>query len=368
MSKKLNIDPINTWIKNENDPLIISGPCSAETYDQLFETCKQLKSHGINLMRAGVWKPRTRPGTFEGNGEEALKWISDIKKELDVQFTVEVANTNHIELALKYGIDILWIGARTTVNPFSVQEIADSLKGTDTPILIKNPINPDLSLWMGALERINKAGINKLGAIHRGFSMTGKSKYRYIPMWKIAIDLKSNLPNLPVICDPSHICGNRDMIFETSQKALDLGYDGLIIESHIDPDNAWSDAKQQITPETLSKMKKDLKVKSSNEEEKSYQHLLNEIREDIDDVDKEIIDIISKRIGLVEKIGEFKKEQDLTTFQVDRWNEIFKSRINWAVEKGLEKDFIEDLYKVIHLGSINVQNKIVNKKKANFKI
>ena len=368
MSKKLNIDPINNWIKKDNDPLIISGPCSAETYDQLFKTCKELKSHGINLMRAGVWKPRTRPGTFEGNGEEALKWISDIKKELDVQFAVEVANTNHIDLSLKYGIDILWIGARTTVNPFSVQEIADAVKGTDTPILVKNPINPDLSLWMGALERINKAGINKLGAIHRGFSMTGSSKYRYVPLWKIAIDLKSNLPNLPVICDPSHICGNRDMIFETSQKALDLGYDGLIIESHIDPDNAWSDAKQQVTPKVLSKMKSDLKVKSSNEDDKSYKHLLNEIRESIDEVDKEIVDVIAKRIGLVEKIGEFKKETDLTTFQVDRWNEIFKSRLDWAIEKGLDKDFMEDLYKVIHLGSINVQNKIINRKKANFKI
>ena len=368
MTKKLHIDPINNWIKKDSDPLIISGPCSAETYDQLFETCKQLKSNGITLMRAGVWKPRTRPGSFEGNGEEALKWISDIKKELDVQFAVEVANTNHIELSLKYGIEILWIGARTTVNPFSVQEIADAVKGTDTPILVKNPINPDLSLWMGALERINKAGITKLGAIHRGFSITGNSKYRYVPLWKIAIDLKSNLPNLPVICDPSHICGNRDMLFETSQKALDLGYDGLIIESHIDPDNAWSDAKQQVTPEVLSKMKSDLKVKSSNEDDKSYKHLLSEIRESIDDVDKEIIDVIAKRIGLVEKIGEFKKEQDLTTFQVDRWNEIFKSRLDWAIEKGLDKDFIEDLYKVIHLGSINVQNKIINRKKANFKI
>jgi len=368
MSKKLNIDPINTWIKNDSDPLIISGPCSAETYDQLRKTCKQLKSHGINLMRAGVWKPRTRPGTFEGNGEDALKWIADIKEELDVQFTVEVANTSHIELALKYGIDILWIGARTTVNPFSVQEIADAIKGTDTPVLIKNPINPDLSLWMGALERINTAGITKMGAIHRGFSMTGKSKYRYVPMWKIAIDLKSNMPNLPVICDPSHICGNRDMIFETSQKALDLGYDGLIIESHIDPDNAWSDAKQQVTPDVLSKIKSDLKVKTKKEDDKSYKHLLDEIREGIDDVDKEIVDIISKRIELVKKIGEFKKEQDLTTFQVDRWNEVFKSRIDWALEKGLEKDFIEDLYKVIHLGSINVQNKIINKKKANSKI
>ena len=368
MSKKLNIDPINTWIKNDSDPLIISGPCSAETYDQLRETCKQLKFHGINLMRAGVWKPRTRPGTFEGNGEDALKWIADIKEELGVQFTVEVANTSHIELALKYGIDILWIGARTTVNPFSVQEIADAIKGTDTPVLIKNPINPDLSLWMGALERVNTAGITKMGAIHRGFSMTGKSKYRYVPMWKIAIDLKSNMPNLPVICDPSHICGNRDMIFETSQKALDLGYDGLIIESHIDPDNAWSDAKQQVTPDVLSKIKSDLKVKTKKEDDKSYKHLLDEIREGIDDVDKEIVDIISKRIELVKKIGEFKKEQDLTTFQVDRWNEVFKSRIDWAIEKGLEKDFIEDLYKVIHLGSINVQNKIINKKKANSQI
>tara|TARA_X000000950_G_scaffold46333_1_gene53048 strand:- start:37431 stop:38390 length:960 start_codon:yes stop_codon:yes gene_type:complete len=319
-------------------------------------------------MRAGVWKPRTRPGTFEGNGEDALKWIADIKKELDVQFTVEVANTSHIELALKYGIDILWIGARTTVNPFSVQEIADAIKGTDTPVLIKNPINPDLSLWMGALERINKAGISKIGAIHRGFSMTGKSKYRYVPMWKIAIDLMSNMPELPVICDPSHICGNREMIFETSQKALDLGYDGLIIESHIDPDNAWSDAKQQVTPEVLSKIKSNLKLKSNKEDDKSYKHLLDEIRDNIDDVDKEIIDIISKRIQLVEKIGEFKKEQDLTTFQVDRWNEIFKSRIDWAKEKGLDKDFIEDFYKVIHLGSINAQNKIINKKKANIKI
>ena len=319
-------------------------------------------------MRAGVWKPRTRPGTFEGNGEDALKWIADIKEELGVQFTVEVANTSHIELALKYGIDILWIGARTTVNPFSVQEIADAIKGTDTPVLIKNPINPDLSLWMGALERINTAGITKMGAIHRGFSMTGKSKYRYVPMWKIAIDLKSNMPNLPVICDPSHICGNRDMIFETSQKGLDLGYDGLIIESHIDPDNAWSDAKQQVTPDVLSKIKSDLKVKTKKEDDKSYKHLLDEIREGIDDVDKEIVDIISKRIELVKKIGEFKKEQDLTTLQVDRWNEVFKSRIDWAIEKGLEKDFIEDLYKVIHLGSINVQNKIINKKKANSKI
>jgi chorismate mutase len=368
MTKNLNITPINNWLKVDKKPLVISGPCSAETYDQLYNTCKQLKNQGINLMRAGIWKPRTRPGTFEGNGEEALKWISEIKKELDVKFTVEVANTNHIDLSLKYGIDVLWIGARTTVNPFSVQEIADAIKGTDTPIFIKNPINPDLSLWMGAIERINKVGINKIGAIHRGFSITGKSKYRYVPLWDIAIDLKSNIPDLPIICDPSHICGNRDMLQETSQKALDLGYDGLIIESHIDPDNAWSDAKQQVTPEVLSKIIDSLVIKNKDEKSNTYNHLLNELRELIDNVDKEIIDIISKRIDLVEKIGEFKKEQDLTTFQVDRWNDIFKSRIKWAKDKDLDKDFIEDLYKVIHLGSINAQNKIINKKKANIKI
>ena len=368
MSKNLNIEPINNWMKIEKNPLIISGPCSAETYDQLFETCKQLKSYGINLMRAGIWKPRTRPGSFEGNGEEALKWISDIKKELDIKFTVEVANTNHIELSLKYDIDILWIGARTTVNPFSVQEIADAIKGTNTPIFIKNPINPDLSLWMGAIERINKVGINKIGAIHRGFSTMGSTRYRYAPLWNIAIDLKSNLPELPIICDPSHICGNREMILETSQKALDLGYDGLIIESHIDPENAWSDAKQQVTPKVLSSMIKKLETKNKNEKNNTYKHLLNELREHIDNVDKEIIDVLAKRIDLVEKIGEFKKEQELTSFQVERWNEITKSRINWAKDKNLDENFIKDLYKLIHLASINAQNKVIHKKKNKIKI
>ena len=362
MSKKLNIEPINSWIKNDSDPLIISGPCSAESYDQLRETCNQLKSHGINLMRAGVWKPRTRPGTFEGNGEDALKWIADIKKELDVQFTVEVANTSHIELALKYGIDILWIGARTTVNPFSVQEIADAIKGTDTPVLIKNPINPDLSLWMGALERINKAGISKIGAIHRGFSMTGKSKYRYVPMWKIAIDLMSNMPELPVICDPSHICGNREMIYDISQKALDLGYEGLIIESHIDPENAWSDAKQQVTPISLKEIISNLKIKKKIEKNQNHKILLEDLRESIDSVDKDLIGVLEKRFNLVKKIAEFKENQDLTVFQVKRWNEIFESRKKWSTKKNLDTSFIEELYKLIHIASIKSQTEILNKK------
>ena len=359
MSKKLNIDPINTWIKNDSDPLIISGPCSAETYDQLRETCKQLKFHGINLMRAGVWKPRTRPGTFEGNGEDALKWIADIKEELGVQFTVEVANTSHIELALKYGIDILWIGARTTVNPFSVQEIADAIKGTDTPVLIKNPINPDLSLWMGALERINTAGINKMGAIHRGFSMTGKSKYRYVPMWKIAIDLKSNMPNLPVICDPSHICGNRDMIFETSQKALDLGYDGLIIESHIDPDNAWSDAAQQITPKKLIQLMKELKIRKLSVNQEDYIKNLEKLRTKIDSADNDILDILGKRMKISDDIGKLKKKENVAILQSKRWNEILGKMILEGKERGLSEEFVLKIFKAIHQESINHQEKII---------
>lgn len=365
-----NRKEMRTWLDdfNLNHPLVIAGPCSAETEDQVLKIAHDLKDTDVSVYRAGIWKPRTRPGMFEGVGAIGLKWLDKVKKETGLLTATEVANSSHVKLALEYDIDILWIGARSTVSPFIVQEIADALKGTDKIVLVKNPVNPDLALWLGGIERLYSANIKKLGVIHRGFSTYEKSKYRNNPEWQLPIELQNRFPDIPLICDPSHIAGRRDILQDISQTALDLNFDGLMIETHIDPDNAWSDAKQQITPETLSKMKKDLKVKSSKEEEKSYQHLLNEIREDIDDVDKEIIDIISKRIGLVEKIGEFKKEQDLTTFQVDRWNEIFKSRINWAVEKGLEKDFIEDLYKVIHLGSINVQNKIVNKKKANFKI
>ena len=363
MATKLNIAPINTWLNLEKKPFIISGPCSAETYSQLYSTCKQLKSIGIQVMRAGVWKPRTRPGAFEGNGEEALKWIKDIKEELGVKFTVEVANPLHVELSIKYGIDILWIGARTTVTPFSVQEIAESIRGLDIPILVKNPINPDLSLWIGALERLNKVGIEKIGAIHRGFSSNDKSKYRYLPLWKIAIDLKSNLPELPIICDPSHICGNREMIFDVSQKALDLDYDGLIIESHIDPDNAWSDAKQQITPNDVHNIIQDLKLKKKNENNQNYKILLEELRDSIDKVDRDLIDILVKRFDLVEKIGEFKEDQGLTVFQIKRWNEIFKSRKKWGKNKKLDINFIEELYKLIHIASIKIQTELEKKEK-----
>ena len=296
---------------------------------------------------------------FEGVGAIGLKWLQKVKNETGLLISTEVANSTHVKLALEHDIDILWIGARSTVSPFIVQEIADAVKGTDTPILVKNPINPDLSLWMGALERINKAGITKLGAIHRGFSMTGSSKYRYVPLWKIAIDLKSNLPNLPVICDPSHICGNRDMIFETSQKALDLGYDGLIIESHIDPDNAWSDASQQITPKTLIKLMKDLVIRKESVQERSFIKELENLRVKIDDADSQILDILGNRMKVSDEIGKIKKNQNVAILQSARWNDILEKMISDGKEKGLSEDFILKIFKAIHQESINHQEKIL---------
>ena len=361
MSKKLNIDPINNWINKDTDPLIISGPCSAETYDQLFETCKQLKSHGITLMRAGVWKPRTRPGTFEGNGEEALKWISDIKKELDVQFAVEVANTNHIDLSLKYGIDILWIGARTTVNPFSVQEIADAVKGTDKIVLIKNPVNPDLSLWMGGLERIHSADIKNIGVIHRGFSSYDKSKYRNNPEWQIAVEFQNNFPDIPLICDPSHIAGRRDLIFDLSQTSLDLNYDGLMIESHWDPDNAWSDAAQQVTPDRLIEIMKDLKIRDKTSQGEDYQNKLNNLRSQIDAADQNLLTTLGKRMEVAKGIGKLKSENNVAILQNKRWNEILGKMILDGEDHGLSEEFILRIFKAIHQESINNQKKILNK-------
>ena len=361
MSATFDIAPIESWVDNFQKPLIISGPCSAETEEQLLETCTQLKNIGINIMRAGVWKPRTRPNNFEGIGTEALAWIAAVKKELDVKFSIEVANPQHVEQALKYGIDILWIGARSTVNPFTVQEIADSLKGVDVPVLVKNPINPDLALWMGAFERINNAGITKLGAIHRGFSSQQESKYRNIPLWRLAIDLKSEIPQLPIICDPSHICGNREMLAQVSQKALDLNYDGLMIESHRDPDNAWSDAKQQITPATLKGLLNGLKLRSKDSTNESFKIFLEEMREQIDESDRDILEAINRRMNLVEKIGEFKQENNVTIFQVDRWNEIYRSRAEWAQGMGLDKEFIEEMYKLIHIASIKQQTELISK-------
>jgi chorismate mutase len=342
-------------------PLVIAGPCSAETYDQLYTTAKAVRDQGIKLVRAGVWKPRTRPNNFEGVGEEALFWMDDIRKELDVAFAIEVGNPQHVELALKHDIDVLWIGARSTVNPFTVQEIAEALTGTDKPILVKNPINPELALWFGALERLANRNIKNLGAIHRGFSFFGESRYRNVPAWHMAIELKREMPDLPLICDPSHISGDRNMIQEISQVALDLNYDGLIIETHPDPVNAWSDAKQQVNPAMLHDILRSLRYPEAASEHPEYRNKLEEIRHGIDTADREILEALHRRMQLVDQIGEYKRAHNLTVLDLDRWQEILESRQKWGKHLNLKKSFIRDLYMLIHQGSIRRQTKIMNK-------
>lgn len=357
---ELKIEKLESWSPVKNRPVVISGPCSAETQEQLMETCQALKEEGIEIMRAGIWKPRTRPNNFEGQGVKALKWVEQVKKELNVKFAVEVAKPEHVEHCLKAGVDILWIGARSTVNPFTIQEIADALRGTDIPVLIKNPINPDLSLWLGAIERINAVGITKLGVIHRGFSSFQKTQFRNVPAWRIPIELKSKLPEMPIFCDPSHIGGNRELILELSQKALDLNYDGLMIEAHRDPENAWSDAAQQVTPKRLGQILGELKIKAVTSDNSDFINILEELREQIDESDREILEAIARRMSLVEKIGEYKKTNNVTIFQVNRMNDIFKSRKEWGEAMSLTGDFVEELYKIIHIASIKRQTEIMS--------
>lgn len=344
-----------------NQPFLIAGPCSAESPEQLLTVARALKEMGISIMRAGIWKPRTRPNSFEGMGETALKWIAEVKQETGLAFATEVANPAHVELALKAGMDILWIGARTTVNPFSVQEIADALKGTDKIVLVKNPINPDLSLWIGALERLHRAGIKKLGAIHRGFSSFQKSRFRNQPLWQIPLELKTLHPDIPLIGDPSHIAGTRDLIFEVSQKALDLDYDGLMIETHPDPDKALSDAQQQVTPAVLKEILSQLRVSERSSSNALFINHLEALREKIDHIDQELIETLSTRMKMIEKIGDYKKDNHVTVFQLERWNEIMRTRPEWAKLALLSPDFIRELYKIIHDESIRIQTEIMNK-------
>ncbi len=355
---------LTNWIsayKISPQPLLIAGPCSAESPEQLFAVAKAVKAMGISIMRAGVWKPRTRPNSFEGKGKEALSWITEVKKETGISFAIEVANPIHVALACEAGIEILWLGARTTVNPFIVQEIADELRGSDKIVLVKNPINPDLSLWIGALERLSRSGIQKLGAIHRGFSSFQKSRFRNQPLWQIALELKTLHPELPLIADPSHIAGNREMIFEISQKALDLDYDGLMIETHTDPDHALSDAQQQITPVRLAEIISDLRISERLSSNVLFLNQLEVLREKIDHLDQEVIELLSSRAKLTEQIGEYKKENQVTVFQLERWNEIMNTRPEWAKLAQLAPDFIRELYKIIHDESIRIQTEIMNK-------
>ncbi|MEQ9593446.1 MAG: bifunctional 3-deoxy-7-phosphoheptulonate synthase/chorismate mutase type II [Cyclobacteriaceae bacterium] len=338
--------------------MIIAGPCSAESPVQLASVASHLVANDIGIMRAGVWKPRTRPNYFEGNGTQALSWLRDIKKDYELKVAVEVASAKHVEEALHAGMDILWLGARTTVNPFLVQEIADALKGADIPILVKNPINPELALWEGAIERIYQSGNEKIVAVHRGFSSYQRSKYRNSPAWHIAIELKSRYPALPLICDPSHIAGNRELVFEVSQKALDLGYDGLMIETHPDPNSALSDADQQVALESLSTILAQLRVKEKHSTNEVFISQLEELREKIDHVDQELIEILAMRKNLIEQIGAYKRQNNVTVFQLERWNEILQSRATWAERKNINPQFVQDLYKRIHEESIKLQTEI----------
>lgn len=359
----MKINNLETWIKpvfvnEKRKPVVIAGPCSAETEEQLFNTCKEIlekNGNDVDVFRAGIWKPRTRPNTFEGVGEIGLGWFRNVRKELGVPIATEVATPQHVELALKYGVDILWIGARSTVNPFTVQDIADVLKGVDIPVIIKNPINPDLALWMGAIERINNAGITKIAAMHRGFSTFEKTKYRNSPMWQLAIELKSKMPNLPIFFDPSHVGGTRELIEPLSQKALDLNYDGLMIETHINPKDAWSDAEQQVTPSRLDEILEAIKIRTVSSDNEDFISHLDELRQKIDRIDKEIVESLASRMKLVEAIGDYKKANGVAVFQFERWIQVFQTRPEWAAKLGLDKDFIALLYKNIHDESIRLQ-------------
>lgn len=357
-----NKKEFRTWLDEMqlNHPLVIAGPCSAETEEQVLQIAHQLKDTDVNFYRAGIWKPRTRPGMFEGVGALGLKWLQKVKAETGLKTATEVANRAHVELALEHDIDLLWIGARSTVSPFIVQEIADALKGTDKIVLVKNPVNPDLPLWLGAIERLAAADIKKLGVIHRGFSTYEKSKYRNNPEWQLAIELQTKFPDLPLINDPSHITGKRDMIFDVSQTALDLNFDGLMIETHNDPDNAWSDAAQQVTPAALVQIMKDLKIRKETDSEADYNASLNTLRAKIDVIDNQVIELLGKRMQIADNIGLLKKQKNVAVLQSKRWNEILGKMVLEGEEKGLSEEFILKLFKAIHQESINHQEKVIN--------
>ena len=357
-----NSKQMRTWLDDMklDHPLVIAGPCSAETEEQVLKIAHDLKDTDVNYYRAGIWKPRTRPGMFEGVGAIGLKWLQKVKEETGLKTATEVANRAHVDLALEYDVDLLWIGARSTVSPFIVQEIADALQGTDKVVLVKNPVNPDLALWLGAVERLHTANIKNLGVIHRGFSTYEKTKYRNIPEWQMAIELQSKFPDLPIINDPSHITGKRDMILDVSQTALDLNFDGLMIETHNDPDKAWSDAAQQVTPAALVRIMTDLKIRKETDEESDYNNKLGQLRAQIDVIDNQLIEILGKRMKTADSIGKLKKQRNVAVLQTNRWNTILGKMILDGEAKGLSEEFVLRMFKAIHQESINHQEKVVN--------
>lgn len=352
---ELELEPLNLPSDSKR-PFVIAGPCSAETEEQLMETAKELAIKGCHMFRAGVWKPRTKPGGFEGHGEPALAWMAEVKKETGMLIGTEVATPEHVELAMKYGLDMLWIGARTSANPFAMQQLADAMKGLEVPVLVKNPVNPDLELWIGAMERINQAGVKKMAAIHRGFSSFDKSMYRNAPMWQIPIELRRRIPNLPIVCDPSHMGGKRELIAPLSQQALDLGFDGLMIESHCDPDKAWSDAKQQVTPEVCDYIVGMLVARDNTFTTENIKLL----RQQIDNIDNELVELLAKRMRVCREIGQYKKEHNIQVLQTGRYNEILDKRGVQGSLTGMSSDFIKQVFEHIHEESVRQQLEIVN--------
>lgn len=351
-----DIKPIKFCGVDSKRPVVIAGPCSAETEELVMETAKDLAKNGVRIFRAGIWKPRTKPGGFEGVGSVGLTWLQEVKKETGMLVATEVANKQHVEEALNAGVDVLWIGARTSANPFAMQEIADSLVGADVPVLVKNPVNPDLELWIGAMQRIYNAGIRQIGAIHRGFSAYGKHLYRNMPQWHIPIELRRRMPELTLICDPSHIGGKRELVAPLSQQAMDMGFDGLIIESHCDPDSAWSDKSQQVTPEVLNFIINMLVVRDTTQTTES----LTLLRQQIDQIDNDLLEALSKRMRISREIGQYKKEHSMPVVQTGRYDDILNSRAAAAEELGMNGDFMKTVYQAIHEESVRQQIEVLN--------
>ena len=364
-TKKLEIIPLYEWgMFTEPRPSVVVGPCSAETEEQVMETAKGLREMGINVYRAGIWKPRTHPGSFEGVGAEGLRWMQKAKKEYGLKIATEVASEKHVFECLKFGVDLVWLGARTTANPFLVQEIADALRDTDIPVLVKNPVNPDLDLWIGALERLNRAGIKKLGVIHRGFSTFDKIQYRNDPQWQVAIELRSRHPELPFFVDPSHMAGCKDYIREISQRSLDLGFEGLMIESHCNPCEALSDAKQQLTPAELSDLLyKQIKVKDKDSDSPEWKENIDQLRAKIDIIDENILYALASRMKISRQIGEYKKNSNIAILQTSRWDKVLAKVMEKGHEYGLSEGFIKAVFNAIHEASVEVQNEVISGKK-----
>ena len=360
MSNLLQLE--QKWIKQFDKPLIIAGPCSAESEEQVLKIADDLDKSYVQVYRAGIWKPRTKPGNFEGVGAIGLNWLKKVKEKHNMLISTEVANAEHCKLSMEAGVDIFWIGARTTVNPFQVQEIAEALANTDKIVLVKNPVNPDLELWVGALERLAAMGIKNLGVIHRGFSTYKKSKYRNKPQWQIALEFKNQFPNIPMICDPSHITGNREGILEVSQQAFNFEYNGLMIETHNDPDNAWSDAKQQVTPARLLEILKELEIRKHDGEGTVYQAKISQLRSEIDELDQQILETLSHRMKVVKSIGELKRDHNVAVFQPERWEEISKNIQKEGQKLGLSAEVTQKIIEVIHQESVNIQNEVMSKK------